>query len=100
VHVENRVPLVIRHLLDHAVPGVARVVDNDVEAAELVDRGGDEALPEVGVGDAPDARDRLAARSENIGGGLPGRFFVEVVDHDARSLAREFQRYFSPDSPA
>ena len=58
MHVENRVPLVVGHLLDHAVPGVAGVVDEDVAAAEAVDRGLDDALAEVGRGDVAVARCR------------------------------------------
>src|SRR3546814_9001876 len=42
--VDDRLPLLVAHLLDHVVPGVAGVVDDDVEAAQLLDRRVDEAL--------------------------------------------------------
>jgi hypothetical protein len=37
VDVEHRLELVVGHLVSHAVPGVAGVVDDDVDLAELVD---------------------------------------------------------------
>ena len=38
VDVEHRLELLVGHLVDDAVPGVAGVVDEDVDLAELVDR--------------------------------------------------------------
>ena len=50
VDVENTVPLREFVVLDQADVDDARVVDQDVDRAELVDRGRDNVLPVVGVG--------------------------------------------------
>ncbi|MNY46983.1 hypothetical protein D3C86_1822150 [compost metagenome] len=54
MHIDHGVPLLVGHTLDHVVPGVARVVHDDVDSAERVNRGLDEAIAEVGVGHAAD----------------------------------------------
>ena len=49
VQVDNRLPLLVRHLVDDAVPCVARIVDNDVDLASAkLGRLGDQCL-DVGV---------------------------------------------------
>ena len=100
VHIEDGVPLFVGHLLDHRVPGVAGVVDDDVQAAEVVDRGGDEAFAEVGVGDAADAGYGLPARGLDRGDCFLGWFGVEVIDNDPRTLAGQLQRDLTPDPSA
>ena len=62
VAVEHRVPLLVGHLLDHVVPGVAGVVDDDVQALVFADGGADEALGEIRRGDAADAGHGLRRR--------------------------------------
>ena len=46
VDVQHGVPLLVRHLLDDVVPGIAGIVDDDVEPALAVDAGRDEAFGE------------------------------------------------------
>ena len=100
MHIEDGVPLFVGHLLDYRIPGVASVVDDDVQAPEVVDRGGDEAFAEVGVGDAADAGHGLPARGHDRGDGVLGGFGVEVVDHDFRALTRQFECDLAPDPAA
>ena len=61
VDVDDRVPLGLGHVGDHAVAQDARVVDEHVQLAERVDRGLDQALAALPVGAAVGVRHRLAA---------------------------------------
>ncbi len=45
--VDHRLKLLVRGLLDNGVPGITRVIDNNVDAAEVLDRGPDETLGEL-----------------------------------------------------
>ena len=89
-----------RHLLDRRVPGVAGIVDDDVETAEGFDGGVDEAIGEARFGDAAVDRDGFAARRPDFGSHGVARLGVEIVDDDARALAREFQRDGASDAAA
>ena len=100
VAVDHRVPLLVGHLLDHVVPGVAGVVDDDVEALVFADGRADEALGEVRRGDAADAGHGLAAGVADGLHGLLRRFGVEIVDDDARAFAGELERDRAADAAA
>jgi hypothetical protein len=100
VDVEDGVPLLVAHLLDDRVPGVAGVVDHDMAAAEGVDRGLDDAVAEVGLGDVAGAGHRLAAHLLDLGDGLLGRRLVDVVDHDLGAVAHQAQRDLLADAAA
>ncbi|CAI8856072.1 hypothetical protein EMIT0P294_220018 [Pseudomonas sp. IT-P294] len=90
--VENRVPLLIGHLLDHVVPGVTGVVDDDVDAAKAVHGGLDVTLAKVRCADVAVADGGFATQLADYFSGLVSRVGVQVVDHDARAFARQFQR--------
>ena len=92
VDVEDGVPLLVAHLLDDRVPGVAGVVHHDMAVAEGVDRGLDDAVAEVGLGDVAVAGHRLAAQLGDLGDGLLGRRLVDVVDHHLGAVAHQAQR--------
>src|SRR5262249_37983430 len=100
VDVEDGVPLLVAHLLDNRVPGVAGVVHNHMAAAEGVDRGLDDAVAEVGLGDVAVAGHCLAAHLLDLGDGLLGRRLVYVVDHHLRAIAHQAQRDLAADASA
>ena len=98
VDVEDRVPLLVAHLLDDRVPGVAGIVHDDMAVAERVDRRLDDAIAEVGLGDVAVAGHRLAAHLDDLGDGLLRRRIVDIVDHDAGAVAHQTQRDFLADA--
>ena len=98
--VEDGVPLLVGHLLDDRVPGVAGIVHHDMAAAEGVDRGLDDAVAEVGLGDVAGAGHRLAAQLLDLGDGLLGRRVVDVVDHHPGAVAHQAQRDLLADAAA
>ena len=72
-------------------PGVAGIVDDDVEPAESIGGGLDEAIGKARFGDAAVDRDGFAAgRLDLVSHGVARRG-IEVVDDDARAFAGEFQ---------
>jgi hypothetical protein len=98
VDADHAVPLVLGHVHEHPVAGDAGVVDEDVEAAELVDRLPDHRLRLAEVGDVRAVRDGLTALRLDLGDDLLRRRRVralarerraEVVDDDLRAGARE-----------
>ena len=108
MNVDHRVPLVLLHVHEHAVAEDARVVDEDVQAAELVDRLLDHPLRAGEVGDVLAVRDRFAAERLDLADDVVSRAFVrafagergaEVVDDDLRARARA-QRVLAADSTA
>src|SRR3546814_13560949 len=76
--VEHLLELVVTHLLNHAVERVAGVRDDDVETVEGLDRGVDEAVAEIGVGDVDDAGDGIDAERLDSGYQLGRRRLVET----------------------
>ena len=99
VDVDDGVPLLVGHPLDDVVPRVAGIVDDDVDAAEALDRGVHDALAEVRRGDIAVAGHRPAAELLDERDGLLRGLVVEVIDHDARAVAGEAQRHLAPDAP-
>src|SRR3546814_6608721 len=87
--VEHLLELVVTYLLNHAVERVAGVRDDDVETVEGLDRGVDEAVAEIGVGDVADAGDGIAAERLDRGYHLGRRLLVEIVYDDARARSEE-----------
>lgn len=79
-------------LLDNAIPGIAGVVDDDVEAAEVVDGGLDEPLRETVPCHTADTCGGPPALGFDGGNRLLGRFGVEVVDYDRRPSPRTSAR--------
>ena len=101
VDVDDRVPLLLGHVEAHLVPEDPGVVDEHVEAAELVDRLRDQRLPAVPGGDVVEVRDGPTAGGDDLVGDLLGRALVralaarlaaEVVHDDRGTLGREQQR--------
>ena len=60
VDVEHRLELLVGHPVDDAVPGVAGVVDEDVDLAEGLDRLRDELVGHAGLGQVAGEDRRLA----------------------------------------
>ena len=84
--VEHRLELLVGHLVDRAVPGVAGVVDDDVDLAELVDGLLDELVGDAVLGQVAGEDGGLAG---DLGRGLLGDVAVEVVDQDLGALLGE-----------
>src|SRR5271156_2869855 len=90
MHLLHRVPLRVGELVQRGVPDIAGVVYQDMDIAERVQRGGDEAGGEAGVRHTTGMGDRLAAGVPDRANSRFGRFGGEGVDDDARALLREF----------
>src|SRR3546814_2558489 len=86
VDVEHCFELFVGLLLDHAVAGVAGVVDDDVEPAEAIERASDEAFAEIGGGDVADTGDGFAPGRLDRRHGFQRRRFVEKI---GRASCRE-----------
>ena len=84
VRLDHVAPVLVRHPRQQPVTGQARVVDEDVELAGLLDQ----ALGLVGVGDV--GLDSPAARFLGDRLGLVGA--RAVADHDLGTAARELER--------
>ena len=106
VHLDHRVPLVLLHVHEHAVAEDPGVVDEDVEAAEALDRRLHHAFGAGEVGDVLAVRDRLAAERLDLADDVVRRPFAralagerraEVVDDDLRAGARERERVLAAD---
>ena len=89
--VDDGVPLFVAHLLDDVVPGIARVVDDDVDAAERLQCGLDQAFTEVRLGDIAGEGQCLAAAAADLLHHIIGRCGVKIVDNHAGTFARELQ---------
>ncbi|MCY1424535.1 hypothetical protein D9M71_402850 [compost metagenome] len=100
VAVDDGVPLLFGHLLDHVIPGETGVVDDDVDAAEGVQGGLHATVAEVGGGHVTDAGDCIAAEGADFRDHFIGRSLVEVVDHDLGAFFGKFQRDGAADAAA
>src|SRR5207302_924157 len=87
VDLDDRVPLGLGHVHEHAVTEDAGVVHQHVEAAELRDRLLDHLLRAGEVADVTRVRNRLAAR------------LADLVD-DLRAMRGEHERILSSDASA
>src|SRR5262249_41239581 len=84
--VDHRLEVLVAHLVDGLVDRVARVVDDDVDLPERVDRLLDELVGGAGLRQVAGVDGGLAA---DLARGLLGDVTVEVVDQDLRSLGDE-----------
>ena len=84
--VEHRLELLVAHLVGDAVPGVAGVVDEDVDLPEGVDRLLDDLVAGARLGEVAGDGDRLAL---DLARGLLGDVAVDVVDRHLRALGGE-----------
>ncbi|MNS70404.1 hypothetical protein D3C72_1037470 [compost metagenome] len=91
MHGQDLVPLLVGHFLDDVVPGVAGVVDDDIDATKAVHGGFDEAVGEVCSGDATHTGDGVATGSTNLGDHFFGRSGIQVIDHDFRAVTGQLQ---------
>ena len=98
--IDHRVELFIAHLVDHRVPGVTGIVDDDIDATECLDARVDIALGETVFGDAADYGDRFAARVPDLRGDIVSRFLVKIVNDELCALRGEFQCHRTPDTAA
>jgi hypothetical protein len=81
--------------VDDAVPGVAGVVDHDLDLAEGLVRLRDQLLGNAGLGQIAGEDRRLAVE---LARRLFGDLAVDVVDQHLRALAEEELRRRPPDS--
>ena len=86
VDLEHRLELLVAHLVDDAVPGVAGVVDDRVDRAERLDRGLDELVAGALGGQVAAEDGGLAV---DLARGLLGDVAVDVVDQDLGALGDE-----------
>jgi hypothetical protein len=106
VRVDDRVPLLLGHVEDHAVAEDAGVVHDDVDASERLHSGVDNALAARHRRDGIVVRDGLAPRRADLRHDVVGRraraatprLAPAVVVHDhTRPVLREQQRDLPPD---
>ena len=89
IHVDLGAPVVHRRLEHRARRGDAGVVDEDVEGAVPVDRGGHHRVDLVEVGEVDGVGDRLASGAPRGRGDRLGLVGQPVGDHDAGPFADE-----------
>lgn len=94
---DDGVPLVLRHRDEHPVAHETRVVDQDVEATELVERGRHHRGTGVPVGDVADRGNRLTSTRGDLLDDRCGGILGVVVHHDSRAVGRERQRVGTSD---
>src|SRR4029077_11366264 len=100
VYANDGVPLRFAGVGQVAATDEASVVDQNVEAAEGVHRGLDEAACTVPVRDVVVIHDRLAASRSDLVDHLVGRARSDVVHHHVRTFGGERQRVRPPDAAA
>jgi len=96
VDVEHGPELVVAGVLDGRIPGVAGVVDDDVEAAETLQGRGHEPFAEVGRGHVAGEGQRLAPGRHDLGDHGVRRTGIEVVDHHLRAVPASFSATARP----
>ena len=82
----------VGHLPQDLVAQDARVGDDHVEAAEVLDRRCDESLRGLRGPHRCHHRDGTPPVGGDLGDGRVGGLLVDVVDHDRRAVTREFLR--------
>jgi hypothetical protein len=95
VDVEHRLELLVGHVVDDSVPGVAGVVDEDVDLPERVDGLLHDVVAGAGLGQVARHGDGLAA---DLRRRLLGDVAVDVVDRDLGALGGEELRRRAADA--
>ena len=107
VDAHDHVPLVLGEVHQHPVTEDPGIVDQDVEATELVDCLRDQAARALPVADVVGVGDRHSARGADLGRDLGCRTGIgagsvgaapEVVDDDRRAFGSQQQRMLTPDA--
>src|SRR5690348_2704255 len=98
VDINHRLPLLIRHLVDRAIPGDTCVVDQDVRNAEDFERGFEKVFRKSGSGYVPRKRLRGAAGPTNALHRAPELLCVHIIQDDAGAFARKQIRRSASDA--
>src|SRR5690606_25285851 len=97
--VENLLPVLVLAVLDRTVGTNHRVVDENIDAAELLLRLGDRLGDRGAVGDVSRTRQRLPALVLDLFHDPGNPFFVAGVDGDRMSRFGKLQSHRAPDIP-
>src|SRR5581483_11840742 len=82
VNIHHGVPLLIGHFMNDAIPGVAGVIDNNVDGAKVFERRVDQLRWKRRAGDIARDNNRFTTRSANGGGSLLRGVGIEIADND------------------
>ncbi len=85
MNIEHGLKLLICGLLNDVVPGVAGIVDDDVERPESSHGGGDQFLRKIGRRDISGQRLRVAAGLIDQHSGFENRIAIQIVQHHLRA---------------
>ena len=89
MHVDDRMPLLVGHFLNNAVPRVAGVIDNNVQPAKIFDRRCHELIRKAAIRNRARTDRRLPAKLFDRGRGFLGRTCIQIVHHDPRPFRGE-----------
>ena len=106
MHVDDRIPLLLGHVGQHAIAQDSGVVDHRVQVAERLDRGVDQPLRTFPRGDTVSVGNGIATHRLDLLNDLFGRAEIaasaidvaaKVVDHDLRAVGSQTEGMFAPD---
>jgi hypothetical protein len=100
VHLDDGVELLFTHVVEHPVPQDARVVDQNVELAERIQRRGDHRFGCVHGPDRRIVECRGHTESDRLVGYGFGRGGIDIVDDDIRTFGSEGQDDGAADASA
>src|SRR5260370_13259905 len=89
MHIEHRIPLLIGHVLNHRVPGISCIVDDNVYTPKGVECGFNELSRKCGVGHIASHHDSFTPSSADIASSPLRRSRLEVAYHNRCSLCAE-----------
>src|SRR5947209_9080382 len=89
MHIQNSLPLLVGHILDHCVPCIACVIDNNIYRAKAIERALNNLLRKCRIGHIASDHNRLAACVSNRGGSLLSWCRVQITHHHRSPFRRE-----------
>ena len=80
MHIKHRIPLLVSHVLYDRVPGIARTIHNDVQAAKGINSRLDQMGGKCRIGDITWDCNSFATRFPNSSNSLLSRSWVDIAD--------------------
>jgi hypothetical protein len=92
MHIHDRFPIVVAHLKEQIVAQHASIVDQDIQPAKRVNRLLNCRFYGFSLRDIAGNGESLRTRLLDLSGNLFAAFWINVSEHDARSIFGQAQR--------
>ncbi len=95
MHIQHGIPLLVVNFLNHIIPSVPGIVDNDVQVIKRIHRCFHKPHTKIFCRDTAGTDHRFGAHPLNVTDQLFKRFGIQIIDHQSSTFTGQLQCYFT-----